>query len=52
MARALILLFRGRGKQTFECDAIMVYEMSSRTSGATQRKPVSKKLKSKGNIFK
>lgn len=51
MARALILLHRGRGKQTFEYDAIMVYEMSSRTSGATQRNPIPKKLK-KGNIFK
>lgn len=47
MARALILLHRGRGKQTFEYDAIMVYEMSSRTSGATQRNPIPKKLKEK-----
>lgn len=45
MAHALILLHRGRGKQIFEYDAIMVYEMSSRTSGATQRNPIPKKFK-------
>lgn len=45
MAHTLILLLRERGKQTFEYDAIMVYKMSSRTSEATSRNPVSKNLK-------
>jgi hypothetical protein len=37
----------GRGRQTSEFEASLVYRVSSRTARATQRNPVSKKLKRK-----
>jgi hypothetical protein len=36
---------RGRGRQISEFKARLVYIVSSRTAGATQRNPVSKKQK-------
>jgi hypothetical protein len=37
----------GRGRQTSEFEASLVYRVSSRTARATQRNPVSKKKKNK-----
>jgi hypothetical protein len=37
----------GRGRQISEFEASLVYKVSSRTARATQRNPVSKKLKNK-----
>jgi hypothetical protein len=37
----------GRGRRVSEFEASLVYQVSSRTARATQRKPVSKKQKQK-----
>jgi hypothetical protein len=39
----------GRGRQISEFEASLVYKVSSRTARATQRNPVSKKIKNKTN---
>jgi hypothetical protein len=39
----------GRGRQISEFEASLVYRVSSRTARATQRNPVSKKIKIKKN---
>jgi hypothetical protein len=40
----------GRGRQIFEIKTSLVYRVSSRTARATQRNPVSKKKKEKGQV--